>query len=154
MISVDAVKSMVQAASRNIEDGRVEFIHGDVVDLNFNPANVILSYYTMQFIHPRFRQDIFDRIFQSLEWGGCLIMFEKVRGNDARFQDIFTNAYFDFKLDNQFSCDQIINKMLSLRGVLEPFSTEGNLGYLSRAGFQDVSIVWKWCCFEGYLAIK
>jgi tRNA (cmo5U34)-methyltransferase len=38
--------------------------------------------------------------------------------------------------------------------VLEPFSTQGNLDLLSRAGFKDVMTLIKYVCFEGFLAIK
>ena len=62
--------------------------------------------------------------------------------------------YNDFKAKNGFSADEILNKTTSLKGVLEPFSTEGNLGLLRRAGFTDIMSVMKWVCFEGFLAIK
>ena len=38
--------------------------------------------------------------------------------------------------------------------VLEPFSTQGNLDLLHRAGFVDIIAVCKYLCFEGFLAIK
>jgi tRNA (cmo5U34)-methyltransferase len=38
--------------------------------------------------------------------------------------------------------------------VLEPFSTQGNLDMLKRAGFVDVMTIMKYVCFEGFLAIK
>ena len=51
-------------------------------------------------------------------------------------------------------CDEIISKSRSLKGVMEPFSTNGNLDMLARAGFVDVLPIFKWVCFEGYLCIK
>ena len=38
--------------------------------------------------------------------------------------------------------------------MLEPFSTQGNLDLLARAGFKDVMTLIKYVCFEGFLAIK
>ena len=81
-------------------------------------------------------------------------MFEKVRAPDARFQDICVSLYNDFKVKQGFSSEEILAKTRSLKGVLEPFSTEGNLGLLRRAGFQDVMSICKYICFEGFLAIK
>jgi tRNA (cmo5U34)-methyltransferase len=81
-------------------------------------------------------------------------LFEKVRGADARFQDMMTAIYTDFKLDQGYNPDEIISKSRSLKGVLEPFSTQGNLDLLKRAGFVDVMTIMKWVCFEGFLAIK
>jgi tRNA (cmo5U34)-methyltransferase len=49
---------------------------------------------------------------------------------------------------------EIINKSRSLKGTLEPFSTNGNLDMLRRAGFVDIMTVIKYVPFEGFLAIK
>jgi len=81
-------------------------------------------------------------------------MFEKVRANDARFQDIMTGLYTDYKLEQGYTPDEIIAKSRSLKGVLEPFSTEGNTDMLRRAGFEDIITVQKFMNFEGFLAIK
>ncbi len=82
------------------------------------------------------------------------MLFEKVRAPDARFQDMIVSLYNDYKQREGFSADEILNKTSSLKSVLEPFSTEGNLGLLRRAGFVDVTTVMKYLCFEGFLAIK
>ena len=82
------------------------------------------------------------------------MFFEKVRYNDARFQDIFTTLYNDYKLDMGYSHEEILNKTRSLKGVMEPFSTNGNLDMLKRAGFKDITTVIKDICFQGFIAIK
>ena len=81
-------------------------------------------------------------------------MFEKVRGSDARFQDMMTQIYNEYKNDVGYDEKQIYHKSLSIRGVLEPFTSAANLGYLKRAGFKDVMSVMKYGSFEGFLAIK
>mgnify|MGYP001336674047 CR=1 FL=1 len=81
-------------------------------------------------------------------------MFYKVRGPHPRFQDIITQLYNDFKLRNGFTSEEIVEKTRSLKGVLEPFSTQGNLDLMARAGFKDVVTVQKYLAFEGFLAIK
>ena len=84
----------------------------------------------------------------------ALILFEKVRGKDARFQDIFSTLYTDYKLKQNYSTEEIIGKTRSLKGILEPFSTDGNIDMMKRAGFVDITTVMKYLCFEGFLAIK
>jgi len=37
---------------------------------------------------------------------------------------------------------------------LEPFSEAANIDMLKRAGFVDILSVYKWICFEGFVAIK
>jgi len=86
--------------------------------------------------------------------GGAFILFEKVRAPDARFQDIMQTLYTDYKLEQNYTPEEIISKTRSLKGILEPFSTQGNLDLLKRAGFVDVMSVYKYICFEGFIAIK
>ena len=65
-----------------------------------------------------------------------------------------TQIYTNYKLDRNFSSDEILNKSSSLKGVLEPFSTNANIQMLKRSGFKDVSSIAKFICFEGFLAIN
>ena len=126
----------------------------DILLFDYEPCDLIVSCYTIQFVPPRVRQDLMTKIYQSLNWGGAFLFFEKIRAPDARFQDLCTGIYTDFKLENGFSEAEIVNKARSLKGVLEPFSTEGNLDLMRRAGFVDIMTVMKYVPFEGFLAIK
>lgn len=132
----------------------LEFINDDILHLEMEPADLIVCYYTIQFIRPSLRQNVIDKIYERLQWGGALLLFEKVRGADARFQDILTTLYQEYKLKQGYSAEDILSKNRSLKGVLEPFSTQGNLDLLHRAGFRDVNSIQKYLCFEGFLAIK
>jgi tRNA (cmo5U34)-methyltransferase len=154
-IGIDSEKPMIAEARKHCKGIRnIDLIQDDVRTCPLEKSDLFVSYYTMQFIAPRDRQDVFNRIYEALNWGGAFIMFEKVRAPDARFQDICVSLYNDFKQTQGFSADEILSKTRSLKGVLEPFSTEGNLGLLQRAGFTDIMSVSKYICFEGFLAIK
>lgn len=154
-IGIEPIEEMVSAArKKHAGDSAVSFIVDDVLNVDLEPTDLIVSYYSIQFIPPKFRQQIIDKIYSSLNWGGAFILFEKVRAADARFQDITSELYIDFKLHNGFTSDEIFSKARSLKGVLEPFSTRGNLDLLTRAGFQDCMSVMKYVNFEGFLAIK
>ena len=154
-VAYDRVDSMLERAKgRCGGDPRIDFINDDIVNAEFPRSNLVLSYYTLQFVPPRSRQDVFNKIYASLEWGGALLLFEKVRAPDARFQDLAVQLYHEFKLVQGFDETEILNKQRSLKGVLEPFSTQGNIDLLHRAGFADLMTVQKYVCFEGFLAIK
>jgi len=154
-VGIDSEKPMITKAKSHCKGLKnIELYHDDVRLFPFEQADMFVSYYTMQFIPPRFRQDIFDKIYESLNWGGAFIMFEKVRGPDARFQDMFSSLYNDFKTEQGFSAEEILSKTSSLKGVLEPFSTAGNFDMMKRAGFQDYTTIFKHICFEGFVAIK
>ena len=151
---LDVVERMVSYANENCTDNRASFECMNAMEYDFKPANLFILNYTLQFIHPRVRIDLLHKIYQNLEWGGGLLIFEKVRAPDARFQDYMTQIYTDFKLENGFTAEQVINKQKSLKGVLEPFSEQGNLKLLTEVGFKDVVTVFKWVSFQGWLAIK
>lgn len=154
-LGIDPERSMIERASERCgADARASFVCEDALAVPFEPCSMVLAYYTVQFVHPRRRQALFDKIYASLEWGGALVLFEKVRGPDARFQDIAMQLYHEYKLDQGFDEAEILNKQRSLKGVLEPFSTQGNVDLMKRAGFVDITTVMKWVCFEGFLAIK
>lgn len=158
IMGVDVEPKMIEVAeAKRTKSGlaNVSFITEDILEVELEPADFIVAYYTVQFVRPRVRQVLIDRIFNALNWGGCFVMFEKVRGPDARFQDILTAMYtYDYKLAQGYTSEEIISKARSLKGVLEPFSTQGNLDLLARAGFKDVMTIMKFICFEGFVAIK
>ena len=148
---IQAKKECKQSSNNN---NKIYFQNKDIKKYSLRKNDLIISYYTMQFIPPRFRQEIINKIYKSLNWGGAFIMFEKLRASDARFQDIFSIVYNDFKLKNGFSSDEIVQKTRSLKGILEPFSDKGNLGLIKRSGFEDCISIFQWMSFKGYLCIK
>ena len=155
IIGIESEANMVEKAKQNCKNiNSVEFQNANVIDFAFEPTDFLVSYYCVQFIKPSVRQLIIDKIYKSLNWGGAFLLFEKVRGPDARFQDISNIWYNSFKIKNGFTPSEVISKTESLKTVLEPFSTQGNLDMLQRAGFKDISSIMKYMCFEGFLAIK
>jgi len=158
-IGLDVEKDMIsfskdQQKKLKISSRKLKFFNKDIVRYKFDSSDFIISFFTLQFVQPKHRQDVINKIYKSLNWGGAFLFFEKVRYNDARFQDIFTTLYNDYKLDMGYSHEEIINKTRSLKGVMEPFSTKGNMDMLKRAGFEDITTVVTDICFKGFLAIK
>lgn len=154
LYGIEKEKSMYNYAKSKINFKNIKFINNDFNKIKLKKSDLIISYYTFQFLIPSIRQTILNKIFKSLNWGGAFIMFEKIRGNDARFDNILNSLYLEFKEDNGLSFEDIIKKSKSLRGVLEPFSDNGNLGLIRRAGFKDVQTIMQSMCFKGYLCIK
>ncbi len=155
LLGLDVEADMVAIArERNAAQPLIEILQADLTDYELERCDLIVACYTVQFVPPRARQQVFDRLYAALNWGGALILFEKVRAPDARFQDIMSTLYHDYKLTQGYSGDEILAKARALKGVLEPFSREGNLGLMQRAGFVDIMTVFKYVCFEGFLAIK
>ena len=154
-IGIDSVDEMIKHCNKKSKKNKqISFLKKDIMSYKVKNCCIISSFYTIQFISPKDRQKIINKIFEALNWGGAFFFIEKVRGPDARFQDIFNQLYIEYKLSKGFNADEIINKSKSLKSVLEPFSTKGNIEMLKRAGFKDVLTIFKYSCFEGFLAIK
>lgn len=155
-IGLDIEPDMIPVARCRVSDlPNAEVATADIsIDPLPEKADLVVMYYTLQFIPPKRRQEVLNGIYQALHWGGALLLFEKVRAPDARFQDIMSQLYVDYKIEQGYTPGDIIGKSRSLKRVLEPFSTDGNLDLLRRAGFVDVMTVQKYLCFEGFLAIK
>jgi len=153
-IGIDIEEDMIKSAKERYKLDNLKFICDDILEFHFEPSDFITSYYVVQFIRPSQRQLLIDKIYKNLNWGGAFLYFEKVRAPDARFQDIMTGVYNEYKLEQGYTPDEIIQKSRSLKGVLEPFSTQGNIDMLKRAGFIDIMSIAKFGPFEGILAIK
>lgn len=158
-VGIDIEPDMIDQAQTYLSQtapaiNNVQYLVDDITTHPYQPTDFMVAYYTIQFIHPCVRQQLFRRIYETLNWGGALLLFEKVRAPDARFQDIASSLYVDYKLARGYDANQIIAKSRSLKGVLEPFSTAGNVDMLKRAGFVDVMTVFKYVCFEGFFCIK
>ena len=110
--------------------------------------------YTIQFLHPKDRQVLINKIYKSLNWGGAFVLFEKIRGKDARFQDLLNFLLFDYKKKNKINSRDILLKEKSLRGVMEPYTLKQNISYLKNAGFKDYMTIYQNINFVGILAIK
>ena len=67
-----------------------------LIKSNLKKSSYIISAYTLQFIKPETRLRLLKKIYKSLEWGGSFIYFEKVRAEDARFQEYATTIYNEF----------------------------------------------------------
>lgn len=154
LVGIDIEPEMVAAAQAKAADPSLTFETADALHQSYEDCDVVCLYYVLQFVKPKVRQALLDKIWKEMNWGGALFLFEKVRGADARFQDIITAAYWDFKSDQGFKDEEITGKWRSLQGVMEPFSEQGNLGLLRRAGWEDIETIWRWGPFQGFLAIK
>jgi tRNA (cmo5U34)-methyltransferase len=158
-IGLDVEANMIDQADRYLAQMspppvNVQYLVENALTFEYEPSDFIVAYYTVQFIAPRVRQEMLNRIYQSINWGGAFLLFEKVRAPDARFQDIANSLYVDYKLEQGYAPNEIIAKSKSLKGVLEPFSSQGNIDMLQRAGFTDVMTIFKQVCFEGFFCIK
>lgn len=154
-IGLDISTAMVQQAGHRLAgDARFSAEVCDILGYQFAPAALVLSYYTLQFVAVGQREASLRRIHAALTPGGALVVYEKTIAADPRVQEMMSQLYCDFKLDQGFSAEEVLNKTKSLQGLMEPCTSEWNKALLKRSGFSVVETIFRNHCFEGYLAIK
>lgn len=117
-------------------------------------ASVIVLNLTLQFVRPLYRDILMQSIYTGLNEKGCLILVEKVLGNDSTFNRLFIKFYYDMKKRNGYSEMEISQKREALENVLIPYRLDENRDLLIRNGFSYSDIFYKWYNFCGLVAIK
>ena len=158
LIGLDTSESMIKRANEKSEAlGLSEFIDFSVADIIKYPlhdSSFVISNYTIQFIDPIERENIFKKIYESLKPGGYFIYSEKVYHEDKNFEEFITKHYYEFKEKNGYSKLEIMRKRTALENVLRPYTTEKNSEEIKKAGFRFVDVVAKQLCFVTFVARK
>ncbi len=109
---------------------------------------------TLQFVRPLHRDRLIAEIFKGLNDNGCLILVEKVLGENSLFNRLFIKYYYDLKRRNGYSETEITQKREALENVLIPYQLQENRELLLRSGFRYVDVFFKWYNFCGIVAVK
>lgn len=130
----------------------------EVADLNtgveINNASVVMMVLTLQFIRPLYRERLIQSVYKGLADNGCVIVVEKVLGENSTFNRLFIKHYYEMKLRNGYSELEIAQKREALENVLVPYRLEENKELLRGAGFRHVDVFFKWYNFCGMIALK
>ncbi|MFO7593988.1 MAG: methyltransferase domain-containing protein [Pseudomonadota bacterium] len=151
----DISEPMVQEARKRITDSNVRFIHKNILDVDFSPpAHFVTSLFTLQFLTISDRRELLARVNEGMVEGGGLCIVEKTRAQDSFFEDIWLDLHWDYKRRQGLTPEQILEKANSIRGVLNPLSTEENIELLNQTGFSRVEVFFRWYNWTGLLAVK
>jgi len=158
-IGIDNSPEMVDRCKKN-------FIAADVKrnyqiqfgDLNqgvkLENASVVILCLTLQFVRPLYREELVKSICAQLNENGCLILIEKVLGEDSLFNRLFIKYYYEMKRRHNYSEMEISQKREALENVLIPYRLSENLTMLKRCGFTSTEVFFKWYNFTGLITKK
>ena len=117
-------------------------------------ATVAILVLTLQFLRPLRRDRLIADIYRGLRPQGCLLLVEKVLGEDSLFNRLFIKYYYDMKRRNGYSESEISQKREALENVLIPYKLLENRELLLTTGFRYVDVFFKWYNFCGLVAVK
>jgi tRNA (cmo5U34)-methyltransferase len=119
----------------------------------FEDLSVALCLFTIQFLAPRDKVGVLQKVYDGLVPGGALLIAEKVLATSARFQDALTFDYYDFKR-RTFSADKILDKERSLCGFMTCWTENELTAALRKVGFAEMQTIWMSFPFKAVLALK
>jgi tRNA (cmo5U34)-methyltransferase len=129
----------------------VDFIKGDVNQMYFDPASVIVSVFTAQFMPYYSRAQFFETCHDTLVVGGVLLVAEKLHSNDRRLDNSLSAQLLTFKRET-FTDQEIVDKAVALAPVMHQQTEVGLMEELHM--FRSVDPIWRWGNFGCYAAIK
>ena len=126
----------------------------DIVYNKFKKCDLVISNLTTQFIKFSKRPKLIKKIFDALNPKGAFIMVEKTNFKTALIQSIANDLHFDFKRNNKISGEEVLAKIRSMRGKLDPYDSEENIKILKNNGFKKIERIFKELHFEMVIGIK
>lgn len=150
-IGIDVEKDMIAEAQNRYKD--IHFRCVDALEFDYTDSSVVSIVLTLQFLNKRDRELLLKKIYKEMNYGGAVFIVEKIRTTNLEIHDIYNDIYYDFKRKN-FSDTEILEKNISLRGIMKPLSLEDNIDIIKKAGFSKYDIFLKYNNFVGILAIK
>jgi len=153
--SFPMLKQCKRTLQRNTASSRIKLVCWDLnKPLPIHNASVVILNLTLQFLKPKNRLLLLRSIHRGLADGGCVILAEKVRNDYKRFDDLFTQRYYQMKKRNKYSKGEIRHKEKALKGFLQPFTAQANEQLLASSGFSQCETFYRWYNFHGMLAMK
>ena len=132
---------------------KIKFLHEDVRDSMISNASLITSVFTLQFMSMRDRLPMIKKVYNGLNEGGAFIFAEKTIFENAKFQEMITFNFYDYKR-KFFDTKDIMDKEQTLRNIMKPNTWKQIEKYIYDAGFKDVQPFWRNHMFVGAIAVK
>jgi tRNA (cmo5U34)-methyltransferase len=158
-VGIDSSQEMLKRCAAKWAERGLQRNHELIcADLNcgvsIQNASMVLLVLTLQFVRPLYRETLVKTILEGLNENGCLIVVEKVLGEDSVFNRLFIKYYYDLKKRHGYSELEIAQKREALENVLIPYKLLENREMLLRAGFRYCDVFFKWYNFCGFVALK
>ena len=159
LFGIDASAAMLEQCKQKLTElkmaGDINLCCADLdKGVEIKNASVVTFVLTLMFVRPLNREKLIADIYKGLNENGCLLLVEKVLGERSLFNRLFIEHYYAYKRRVGYSELEIAQKREALENVLIPYRLGENLDMLTRAGFRDVDVFFKWYNFAAIVAVK
>lgn len=155
-IGIDNSSAMLTHCKEKMIKSNIEaqLIEADLTQIDLEESGMIIMNYTLQFLPPTKRQELLEKVYQSLKTGGVFLLAEKIISPNEKINHLTIELYHDFKKRNGYSDLEVSQKRDALLNVLVPITPEEQIKNLKDAGFKNVEMIFRWYNFACYLGIK
>jgi tRNA (cmo5U34)-methyltransferase len=151
----DSQPSMLEAARLKLSDVAAKLYYHDarIEDgLVHSDASLTLALFTLQFLDPADRVTVLRSARERSRPHGALIIAEKLRLADTRWQEMAISSSHDYKTACGISSTAICDKERALRGVLMPLADSQQRSMLGESGWTSVETLFRWHQWAVYAA--
>jgi tRNA (cmo5U34)-methyltransferase len=158
-VGIDESEEMREKCCKNLEVAGItrsfDLLGADLnKQVEIHNASVVIMCLTLQFVRPINRLKLLQSVYNQINPGGCLILVEKVLGEECEFNRQFIKNYYNFKRRNNYDELEIAQKREALENVLIPYKLSEDIQLLKDAGFNSTETFFKWYNFVGIVALK
>ena len=156
LVGLDNSEAMLEQARKKCEayGADVEVKYADILEYDYNEADVFVSNYTLQFVRPLVREKLIKKISTSLKNDGIFIFSEKVISHHTKLNKDLIECYYEFKKEQGYSEFEIGQKREALENILVPYSEEENIKMALENGFSHCEVVFRWANFSTFIAYR
>jgi tRNA (cmo5U34)-methyltransferase len=158
IVGVDNSESMIKRCRSVIDtdshETPVTLYCMDVRDCDIEDASMVVLNFTLQFIEPKERAPLIQRIYDGLRPGGILVLSEKVIFEDPHLNQLNIDLHHEFKKANGYSDLEVAQKRSALENVLVPESLDAHRQRMRQAGFESCDVWFQCFNFASLVALK
>jgi len=103
----------------NCDYGQV--VNEDIKEYNYKQYDLCIAFLTLMFVEPKYRIDLLDQLYDKLNIGGAIIIFDKIESIGGYIGTINYRLTLAEKVKSTDYKD-IIEKELSLQGIQRPIN--------------------------------
>ncbi|MDD2449445.1 MAG: carboxy-S-adenosyl-L-methionine synthase CmoA [Sulfurimonas sp.] len=156
LVGLDNSEAMLEQARKKAQafGASIELENADILEYDYENADVFISNFTLQFIRPLVREELVKKIYNSLNSDGIFIFSEKVISHHSKLNKDLIECYYGYKKEQGYSEYEIVQKREALENVLVPYSEDENIKMAKNCGFKHCEVLFRWANFATFIAIK
>ena len=162
IVAVDTSPSMIERAREVVARDAgpsdlmtdVDFVLGDIRDIEIWNASMVVLNYTLQFLELADRDELLRRIYVGMNDGGLLVLSEKVIDESSHMEELLVDLHHEHKRRNNYSALEISRKRAALENVLIPETVRQHRDRLLHAGFSSAAVWLRYFNFVSIIAIR